>query len=95
MAGGSWDRRAAKLLEAQFYMIELDRRHDARIARRDFRMELVVIGLIGLELIAATWGMWLGSKESNEQAQTMERVVNGLDRIEKASRQAGQLNLAH
>ena len=40
-------------MEAQFYMRELDRRHDTKIARRDFRMELIVIFLIGLELLAA------------------------------------------
>jgi hypothetical protein len=45
--------KPALLLEAQFYMQELGRREDPNIARRDFRMELIVIFLIALELVAA------------------------------------------
>ena len=55
--GHSWGGTAALLLEAQFYLAEMDRRHDATIARRDFRMELAVIALIALELAVSVWGM--------------------------------------
>lgn len=41
------------LLEAQFYMQELDRRHDAKIVRRDFALELIIIALILAEIIIA------------------------------------------
>jgi hypothetical protein len=95
MGGGGWDRKAAKLLEAQFYMMELDRRESADIARRDFRMELIVIALIGLELIVGIWGITLGVRENKEQAQAMERVVQGLDRVEKAANRAGNMDLIH
>ncbi len=50
--GHSWMGTAGALLEAQFYMGEIDRRDGTRIARRDFRMELIVIALIGFELLS-------------------------------------------
>jgi hypothetical protein len=86
MSGGSWDRRAAKLLEAQFYMQELDRRHDGKISRRDFRMELIVIALIGLELIAASWGIVIAIREGKEQQEMTEKLW-------KAMMRAGNTNL--
>lgn len=51
----SWDGRAPHLIEAQFYLAEIDRRESAKIVRRDFRTELIIIFLIGLELIIAGW----------------------------------------
>jgi hypothetical protein len=48
--GGSWNQRAAKLLESQFYMQELDRRHGSSVSIRDLLLEIVVIVLIGAEL---------------------------------------------
>jgi hypothetical protein len=42
--------KPALLLEAQFYMTEMDRRHDNWIAWRDFVLEVVVIALIGIEI---------------------------------------------
>jgi|HubBroStandDraft_6_1064221.scaffolds.fasta_scaffold550502_2 hypothetical protein len=90
---GSWERRLAKLQEAQFYMSEMDRRESGRVADRDFLMEKWVIGLIALELIFAAWGIWLSAKESKEQAQVMERVVIVLERVEKAAIRSGNMNL--
>ena len=46
-------------------------------------MELIVIVLIGFELVAASLGIWLSIRESNEQTQTMERVVHALEHIER------------
>jgi hypothetical protein len=50
--------KPALLIEAQFYLDEIERRKQDKIARRDYRMEWVVIGLelivivlIGLELL--------------------------------------------
>jgi hypothetical protein len=74
------------LLQAQFYMAEIDRRQDTKIAQRDFRMELIVIMLIGLELIAAIAGIAITIHEGNEQAIILERV-------EKAATRAGNMNL--
>jgi hypothetical protein len=93
MAGGAWERRVAKLLEAQFYMSEIDRRQaemerqeDRRIASRSHRMELIIIGMIGLEIIIALVAIWLGFKEGKEQAVILER-------IEKAAMRAGNMNI--
>ena len=82
------DWRYYRLQEAHFYMQELDRRHDARIARRDFRMELIVIFLIGLELLSAIGAIWETFREGKEQAQILERQAVILERVEKASHAA-------
>jgi hypothetical protein len=50
------DLGRATLLEAQFYMQELDRRHDSWIAWRDLVLEGIVIALIG-------WEIFLGRDE--------------------------------
>jgi hypothetical protein len=70
------ERRTALLLQAQLYMNEVDRRHDARVARRDFRMELIVIGLIALELIVGVLGIVFGIVEGNKQAT----ILNHMDK---------------
>ena len=56
-------------------------------------MELIVIFLIGLELVMGIWGIVAATKESKEQAKIMDRVVQGLDRVEKAANRAGNMNL--
>jgi hypothetical protein len=61
--------KPALLLEAQFYIQELGRREDSRIARRDFRMELIVILLIGLELVTAVLLAIWGSREQDRANQ--------------------------
>jgi hypothetical protein len=48
--------KPALLLEAQFYMSEMDRRHQTWISWRDLILEIAVIVLIGIEI-------WLGSKQ--------------------------------
>jgi hypothetical protein len=55
----SWGGAPTLLLQAQFYMMERDRREAGRVAERDFSLERIVIGLISLELIAAAIGIWL------------------------------------
>src|ERR1700739_3885485 len=65
-ACGALDRPGL-LLEAQFYMNEIGQRDDARIAKRDFRMELIVILLICLEIIIAF-------VEGIEQGNILSRV---------------------
>jgi hypothetical protein len=62
--------QAAKLLEAQFYMQELDRRHDSWISWRDFVLEAIVIALIGCEIV-------LGSKQ--------DAVLNNLEKSASAT----------
>jgi hypothetical protein len=70
----------AKLLRAQFYMNEVDRRDNTRIARRDFRLELIVILLIGAEIV-------LGLVEGNKQAVILDRM----DRSTAATATSAQL----
>jgi len=48
--------QASILSEAQFYIDEIERRKQARIARRDFWLEVLVIVLIGAELGVAIVG---------------------------------------
>ncbi len=43
--------KPALLLEAQFYMNEMDRRHQTWISRRDLMLEMAVIVLIGVEIL--------------------------------------------
>lgn len=57
----------AYLLTAQLYMNEIDRRHDTRVGRRDFWMEVTVIVLILAEVI-------FGIIEGNKQATILDRV---------------------
>jgi hypothetical protein len=68
----------AKLMRAQLFMSELDRRDNANVAARDlsmaqrsYVMEAWVIILIGLELIIALVGLWYGIHEGNQQASIL------------------------
>jgi hypothetical protein len=87
------EAKPSHLLEAQSYLSEIDRRQadverqeDWRIASRSHRIELIIIGLIGLEIIIALVAIWLGFKEGKEQAVILER-------IEKAATRAGNMNM--
>ena len=78
----SWqEMHTAKLLRAQLFMNELDRRDNSRVAARDFKMarqsfwmEFWVIVLIGLELIIAVAGLWYGIDEGNKQAKILDHM---------------------
>ncbi len=73
---GYWQElHTAKLMRAQVFMGELDRRDNASVAARDLKMagrsylmEVWVIILIGLELIIALVALWYGIHEGNQQA---------------------------
>jgi hypothetical protein len=62
--------KAALLLETQFYMNEMDRRHDNSIARRDLILELIVIGLIGMEIVLG----WCQGKVIDKQTKILQNV---------------------
>jgi hypothetical protein len=47
-ANPSWGGAPTLLLQAQFLMMERDRREAGRIAKRDLNLEIIVIGLIAL-----------------------------------------------
>ena len=84
--GEMYSARPGLLLEAQFYMSEIDRRESSRITRRDFRLELIIIFLIGLEILIGIAGIYFSFKEGKEQAIILER-------IEKAAMRAGNMNM--
>jgi hypothetical protein len=70
----SSEKKASLLLEAQFYMAEMDRRQGGRTAWRDLLLEIVVILLIGFEIVLAL-------KQGNDEDQLMDkqnRILFGL-----------------
>src|SRR6266852_1820103 len=88
----SWGGAPTLVLQAQFYMMEMDRRHaailearDAGVARRDFRMEWVVIILIGLELLAATWGIVLGKQQGRDDEKLMRDQTGVLQELQRST----------
>src|SRR5580704_17763457 len=80
-----WDRQAAKLLEAQFYMQELDRRHDSRITRRDFWLEIAVIGLIVAETVLSIYVIKLAIRESKDEDALMDKQNKVLENLKDSS----------
>jgi hypothetical protein len=80
------------LLEAQFYMQELDRReaeeagkHTRWIENRDFWLETVVIILIGAEIILSIWGIRLAIQEGRDEQTLMNKQNAVLDNLAKSS----------
>lgn len=67
--------------QAQFLLAELDRRKQAKertesekIAARDYKMELWVIGLIGAELVLAIVGIVFGWTEGHDQTKVLDQL---------------------
>ena len=72
----------ALLLQAQLYMTELERRENANVSDRDFKMakrlykmEWWVIILIGLEFAIAGISLWYGIHEGNKQQTVLEKTL--------------------
>src|SRR6266404_5869510 len=57
--------RQRLLTEANFYLSALSWRSDARVARRDFLMEIGVMVLIGVEIVLSVIGLRAGYEQSN------------------------------
>lgn len=59
-------------MEAQFYVQELDRRHDSWISTRDLILEVVIIAMIG-------WEIYMGYHQERDQATnfTAQQAVLG------------------
>jgi hypothetical protein len=72
--------REGFLLDSQFYIAELDRRHDSFISIRDFLLELVVILLIGWEIVMG----YQQDKAMVQMQSSMERQAAILENIEKS-----------
>jgi hypothetical protein len=62
------------LTEATFYLNALIRRSDDRVSRRDFRMEVGVMVLIGLEILLSVIGLWAGY----QQGKILEKQTTAL-----------------
>jgi hypothetical protein len=91
MAGGAWERRTAKLLEAQFFMQELDRREDSWIARRDFWLEVAVIILILVEILLSIYGIKLAVKQGNDEDAMMGKQNAILFDLQTSTQATAQL----
>jgi hypothetical protein len=76
------DWRLARLQEAQFYLSEIERRESTRVANRDFRMELLVIALIGLELVSAIWSIVIAAREGKDQGAALNKQLVVLETMQ-------------
>jgi hypothetical protein len=84
--------RATYFAEARFYLDEIEKRKNDRISRRDFRMELIVIFLIGLELIVAIGLAIIGGRQQSRDVERelrafrdMQVVLSNLQDTSKAT----------
>jgi hypothetical protein len=66
---------------ADFYLRALQWRHDDRIAARDFRLEVAVIVLIGIEILLSVYGLW----EGHQQGKLIERQTIALTHMDASS----------
>ena len=73
------------MLEAQFYMQEMDRRDSSRIARRDWWLEIVVIFLIGIEIVLSVVGIIFAVREGNAQAKLVQAQTGILTSLQQSS----------
>ena len=75
--------------QAQFLLAEIDRRKQAkeriegeRIAARDYKLEMWVIGLIGAELVLALVGIIVGWVEGSKQMDVLDKLnKSGADTV--------------
>jgi hypothetical protein len=75
------EERQYSLTEADFYLKALASRHDARIAQRDFLMEVAVIALIGIEIVLSVYGLW----EGHQQGKLIEKQTMALTHMDTSS----------
>lgn len=79
--------KAPLMLEAQFYMQEMDRRDSSRIARRDWWLEVVVIVLIGIEIVLSLVGMNIAIQEGKAQAGLTQQQTGILTSLQQSTSQ--------
>lgn len=68
------EEKQGALAEANFYLSALAWRSDARVARRDFWMEVGVMALIGIEILLSLIGLWVGY----QQGKILEKQTTAL-----------------
>jgi hypothetical protein len=64
--------------EARFYLEEIENRRNDKISRRDFRMELIVIALIALELVAAVVLAILGANQQSKDVKQQLKAFSDM-----------------
>src|SRR5437762_1301035 len=80
--GHNYSEKVRHLLEAQFYLThairkrveqraEREKEHNRKIEKRDFRMEVGVMVLIGIEIVLSLYGL----KEGRDQAAVMNSMA--------------------
>jgi hypothetical protein len=62
------------LLEAQFYLTAVARKRDEEVARRDRKLEIWVIVLIGVEIVLSIVGVGLALYEGSQQASVLSNI---------------------
>jgi hypothetical protein len=77
--------RQRLLAEADFYLKALIWRHDERTARRDFRLELIVIFLIAVEIALSLYFGILGIREAHQQSAVLDRQLSVLSHMDTSS----------
>ena|SRR2546427_9734771 len=93
-AAGNLNKPAA-LLEAQFYVGEIDRRDQNRISRSDFWLEIIVISLIGLEIV---FGYFQGrvldrlEQSASATAKTLTSLAAVTEEMQKTEQRLLALN---
>lgn len=80
--------RQHRLVEAQFYIDEIERREQAaereehgRIAERDYNLEIWVIALIGIEIVLSIVGLVTGYIEGAKQTAVLDALKNSVDTL--------------
>jgi hypothetical protein len=73
------------LWEAQFFTNEIEHREGSRIASRDLRLELWVIGLICVEILLSLVGIWLAVKQSKNDDFLMEKQNKILSNLQTST----------
>jgi hypothetical protein len=79
--------KPALLIEAQFYLDEIEHRKQDKVARRDLILELVVIALIALELYFAITG-------GNQQLKVLNQLETSTGATASALSELGEAQKA-
>ncbi len=72
------EKGPAYLMEAQFYMRELEHRRDSWVSIRDLLLEIVVILLIG-------WEIWMGYRSEDLQTKNFKAEKEVFDNVKTSS----------
>jgi hypothetical protein len=79
--------KAALLLEAQFYIQEVGRREDSRVAKRDFWLEIGVIVLILAEIVLSIYGIKLAIRQDKDEQALMDKHNGILNNLQTSTAQ--------